>query len=97
VLSWDESPFSLRYDVVRGSIANLSIAGSTVNLGPVSCLEDDSPDNHTKGHGDPTNPAPGQAFFYLYRGSVGFDAAAGSYGQGTGGKERVAGAGQCNP
>jgi len=97
VLSWDPSPFSLEYDVVRGSIANLSSAGSTVNLGPVSCLEDDSPDDHTKGHGDPADPAPGQAFFYLYRGSVGFDAAAGSYGQGTGGKERVTGAGGCNP
>jgi len=97
VLSWDPSPFSLRYDVVRGSIANLSIAGSTVDLGSVSCLEDDSPDAHTKGHGDPANPAPGQVLFYLYRGSVGFDAAAGSYGQGSGGKERIAGAGGCNP
>ena len=96
-LTWDASPFSLRYDVLRGSIANLSMDASTVNLGPVSCLEDDSPDNHTKGYGDPVQPAPGQAFFYLYRGSVGFDAAVGSYGQGTGGKERVAGAGGCNP
>jgi len=97
VLSWDPSPFSLRYDVVRGSIASLSIAGSTVNLGSVSCLEDDSPDAHTKGHGDPVNPAPGEAFFYLYRGSVGFDGAAGSYGQGSGGKERIAGSGGCVP
>ncbi|HJQ97555.1 MAG TPA: hypothetical protein VJ826_04520 [Candidatus Polarisedimenticolaceae bacterium] len=97
VLSWDPSPFSLRYDVVRGSIANLSIVGSTVNLGPVSCLEDDSPDSHTRGYGDPTDPAPGQAFFFLYRGSVGANAAAGSYGQGTGARERVAGAGGCNP
>jgi hypothetical protein len=97
VLSWDASPFSLRYDVVRGSISNLSIAGSTVSLGPVSCLEDDSPDSHTRGYADPVAPAPGQAFFYLYRGSVGFDAAAGSYGQGTGARERVAGAGGCNP
>jgi len=85
------------YDVVRGSIANLSIAGSTVNLGSVSCLEDDSPDAHTKGYGDPVEPAPGQAFFYLYRGSVGFAATVGTYGQGTGGKERVAGSGGCNP
>jgi hypothetical protein len=97
VLSWDPSPFSLRHDVVRGSIANLSIAGSTVNLGPVSCLEDDSPDEHTRGHADPVSPAPGEAFFYLYRGSVGFNAAAGSYGQGTGARERVAGTGGCNP
>ena len=96
-LSWDRSPTSFRYDAIRGSIANLSIAGSTVSLGPVSCLEDDSPDSHTRGHGDPAVPALGQAFFYLYRGTVGFDLAAGSYGQGTGGKERVAAAGDCNP
>jgi Tol biopolymer transport system component len=96
-LSWDHSPTSLRYDAIRGSIANLSIAGATVDLGPVTCLEDDSPDSHTHGHGDAADPAPGEAFFFLYRGSVGFDATAGSYGQGTGGKERVAGAGGCNP
>ena len=97
VLSWDPSPTSLRYDVVRGSVSNLAIAGSTVSLGTVSCLEDDSPDSHTRGYGDAADPAPGQAFFFLYRGSVGGNAAAGSYGQGTGGKERVAGAGGCNP
>jgi hypothetical protein len=96
-LSWDPSPTSMRYDVIRGSIANLSVAGSTVSLGPVSCLEDDSPDSHTRGYGDPVEPAPGQAFFYLYRGSVGFAATVGTYGQGTGGKERVAGSGGCNP
>jgi hypothetical protein len=97
VLSWDASPYSLRYDVIRGSISNLSIVGSTVSLGSVSCVEDESPDNHTQGYADPSSPGPGQAFFFLYRGSVGFNAAAGSYGQGTGGKERVAGAGDCNP
>jgi Tol biopolymer transport system component len=97
VVTWDPSPGSLRYDVVRGSIANLSVAGSTVDLGIVSCLEDDSPDNHTRGSEDALDPAPGEALFFLYRGSVGFNAAAGSYGQGTGGRERVAGAGACNP
>jgi hypothetical protein len=96
-LSWDPSPTSLRYDVIRGSVANLSVAGSTVSLGPVSCLEDDSPDSHTRGYGDPSTPAPGQAFFFLYRGSVGANAVAGSYGQGTGGRERLAGSGGCNP
>ena len=96
-LSWDQSPTSFRYDAIRGSIANLSTSGATVNLGPVTCLEDDSPDNHTQGHGDLAEPAPGEAFFFLYRGSVGFNAAAGSYGQGTGGKERVPSAGGCAP
>ena len=96
VLTWDPSPDALRYDVIRGSVSALSIAGSTVSLGPVTCLEDDSPDNHTRGFEDGAIPAPGEAFFFLYRGSTGFDAATGSYGQGSGGRERVAGAGGCN-
>jgi hypothetical protein len=97
VVTWDPSPGSVRYDVVRGSISNLAISGSTVDLGPVVCLEDESPDNHTRGHEDDADPAPGEAFFFLYRGSVGAAAATGSYGQGTGGRERIAGAGGCNP
>jgi len=96
-LSWDPSPTSLRYDVIRGSISNLSNAGSMVDLGAVSCLEDDSSDSHTRGYGDPATPAPGEAFFFLYRGSVGANAAAGSYGQGTGGRDRLPGSGGCNP
>jgi hypothetical protein len=68
-----------------------------VNLGPVSCLEDNCRDNDTNGHGDPVDPAPGQAFFYMYRDTPNFDAPAGSHGQGTGGLERVAGPGGCNP
>ena len=97
VLTWDPSPGSIRYDVIRGSITGLAIAGSTVDLGPVVCLEDDSPDNHTQGFEDAAIPAPGEAFFFLYRGSIGFEAVAGSYGQGSGARERVAGAGGCNP
>jgi hypothetical protein len=87
----------LRYDVIRGSVSALLIAGSTVALGPVVCVEDDSPDNHTRGFEDATIPPPGEAFYYLDRGSTGFDAATGSYGQGSGGRERIAGAGGCNP
>jgi hypothetical protein len=97
VLSWDPSPESLRYDVIRGSVSALTIAGSTVDLGAVVCLEDDSPDNHTRGFEDTAIPAPGEAFFFLYRGSIGASAVAGSYGQGSGARERVAGAGGCNP
>ncbi|HJQ99161.1 MAG TPA: hypothetical protein VJ826_12690 [Candidatus Polarisedimenticolaceae bacterium] len=97
VVTWDPSPGAIRYDVIRGSIGGLSISGSAVNLGPVVCLEEDSPDNHTRGFEDAAIPASGEAFFFLYRGSVGFEATAGSYGQGSGARERVAGAGGCNP
>jgi len=95
VLNWDPDPQSIRYDVIRGDVASLSIVGSTVNLGAVTCLEDDSPDNQTIGYEDAAQPAPGQAFFYLYRGTVGLPAVTGSFGQGTGAKERVAAAGSC--
>jgi hypothetical protein len=94
-LSWDADPQSKRYDVIRGDVANLAIFGSTVNLGAVTCLEDDSRDNQTIGSEDAAQPGPGQVFFYLYRGTVGQPEVTGSFGQGTGARERVAGAGSC--
>jgi Tol biopolymer transport system component len=95
LLSWDPDPESTRYDVVRGDVASLAIVGSTVDLGPVTCIEDDSPDNATAGHEDAAQPMPGQTFFYLYRGTKGSPPVTASWGQGTGGRERIATA--CNP
>ena len=97
LLSWDPDPQSTRYDVVRGTVANLAFNGSTVDLGAVVCLENDSPDNDTAGFEDAVDPAPGQAFFYVYRGTVGDPPVTGSYGLGTGNRERVASSGGCNP
>lgn len=97
LVTFDPDPDSLRYDVIRGDIAHVAIAGATVDLGPVTCIEDDSPDNHTRGFEDTAQPEPGQAFFYLYRGTTGAAALAGSWGQGTGARERIAGTGSCNP
>jgi hypothetical protein len=96
VVSWDAEPRYLRYDVVRGDVADLSFgAGDTVDLSLSVCLVDDLPDIATAGHEDPTDPSPGQAFFYLRRGSQGMDVAPQSWGEGTGGKERVNAA--CGP
>ena len=97
LLTWDPDPQSIKYDVVRGNVANLAFNGSTVDLGTVVCLENDSGDNTTAGYEDAVDPAPGQAFFYLYRGTGGEPPVTGSYGLGTGHRERVAGAGGCNP
>jgi Tol biopolymer transport system component len=97
LVTWDPEPDAIRYDVIRGDVADLKIVGSTVNLGPVTCIEDDSPDNHTRGFEDIAQPAPSQVLFYLYRGTTGPSALTGTWGQGTGNKERVAGAGSCNP
>lgn len=98
VLTWDAESGPVRYDVIRGDVSALQRDGQGgIDLGPVACLEDDSPDNDTAGFGDVVEPAPGQAFFFVYRGSVGLDAGPGSYGRGSGGGERIAGDGDCDP
>ena len=98
VARWDAEPRGLRYDVVRGDVANLQPgAGNTVDLGTVLCLEDDSTDNQTLGFEDPLQPALGQVLFYVYRATQGMNDGPGSWGRGTGDAERVAGTGDCQP
>jgi len=72
------NPVATSYDFVRGDLASLAEDWKGVDLGPVVCLEDDSPDADTAGDEDLATPAAGQAFFYLGR----FNAApgVGSYG-----------------
>jgi hypothetical protein len=97
VLSWDPEPRSLRYDVVRGDLANLRIIAGSVDLGSVVCLENDSPDTDTLGFEDPAEPGPGQAFFFLHRGSQGVNDGPGTFGFASNGFERIAGVGDCPP
>ena len=68
-----------------------------MNLGPVICLEDDSPDADTIGFEDLEDPNPGEGFFYLFRGSQGVGDGPGSWEQASDGSERLAGQGECNP
>jgi len=97
VVKWDFEPHAVRYDVIRGDVANLGIDGVDIGLGPVFCLENDSLDTNTIGSADVQEPAIGQAFFYLYRGTQGVLDGPGSWGRGSGGQERVAGPGDCSP
>jgi len=98
LLEWDADPRAVRYDAIRGDVANLQPgAGGTVDLGAVVCLENDSGDTNTLGFEDTVQPTPGQVFFFTYRGSQGVAAGPGSYGQGSGGGERVAAGGDCSP
>ncbi len=98
LLTWDPEPGPLRYDVIRGDVAALAFDGAAdVDLGAVACLEDDSPDTDTAGFEDPVDPAPGQAWFFVYRGSQGLSAGPGSYGRSSGGGERLAASGDCAP
>ena len=98
VVTWDVDPRAVRYDVIRGDVANLQAgAGGTVDLGPVVCLENDSEDLSTAGFEDPLQPSGGQVLFYVLRGSQGVLDGPGSYGQGSAGGERLPAAGDCAP
>lgn len=92
LVSWPVVPSALRYDVIRGAVDELAPGG---DLGATVCVENDSADNDTLGSEDPEQPAPGSAFFYLYRGSAGLLAGSGSYGQSSAGEERLPSFGDC--
>ncbi len=96
LVAWDVESGPIRYDVIRGDLERLAPGGGgSVDLGPVTCVEDDSPDADTAGNEDPEGPAAGHGFFYLYRGSAGLDAGPGSYGTGSAGGEREPASGAC--
>jgi Tol biopolymer transport system component len=95
-VTFEPEPGLVSYDVIRGDLANLRNAGSTVDLGAVACIENDSGDTTTVGYPDVVTPSPGQGFFYIFRGSMSIATGPGSYGTGTAG-ERVAGSGDCTP
>ena len=71
--------------------ASASIAGRSKR-----CVENDSADNDTLGSEDAEQPAVGQAFFYLFRGSAGLLAGPGSYGTSSAGEERLPSFGGCD-
>jgi Tol biopolymer transport system component len=91
---WLSGP--MRYDFIRGDPESLSVTGpGTVGLGPVHCVENDSYDLETAEHPETADPAPGKAFFYLWRGDQGLNVGQGSYGKASDGAERVPGSGDC--
>ena len=98
LFTWEHEAGALRYDVIRGDVSNISHGmGQNADLGPVVCLENDSPDATIAGHEDATQPPPGRAFFYLYRGTRGLEVGPGSWGTTRGGGERIPGSGSCSP
>lgn len=94
VLAWSVESGPVRYDAIRGDLANLRFQGGSVDLGPVQCLEHDSPDADTQGFGDAADPPPGHGFFFLRRGSQGLSDP-GTYGGSSDGRERLPGPGGC--
>ncbi len=82
------------HDLARGVVSNLAAGAGGIDLGPLICIENDSPDQTSQSSPDPVIPAAGTAFFYLVRlqqGSV-----AGSWGFASDGRAQ-AGSGGCPP
>jgi len=65
--TWQPVEGATAYDVIRGSIASLSLTGNTVGLGPVTCIANNIPTTSTASLPDTDLPPPGQGFFYLMR------------------------------
>lgn len=98
VISFSAAPGGPTYDVVRGDVAQLRLDAGGIDLGPVSCIEENSANGTTAEFPDATMPVSGQCFFYVARFNLGFSV--GSYGQGSGGLERFpdpASPGACAP
>jgi hypothetical protein len=93
---WDPMPAGSNtvYDLTRGNLANLSGNASAVDLGNLTCIEEDSPDVTSLTDPDTEVPAPGTAFFYLVRYQQG--PLVGPWGFGSEGGEQ-AGTGGCAP
>jgi hypothetical protein len=86
----------LKYDVIRGNLSSLAVAGANVTLGPVVCIENESADITTApDHLDTGAPPAGQVFFYLLRTKTSVNA--GTYGYSTANKRRMPTVGDCAP
>jgi hypothetical protein len=88
VVTWDPIPGApdVVYDVVRGDLENLREMPGAIELGPLTCIEEDSPDTTTAGNEDRERPGAGRGFFYLVRYDVGVNT--GPLGVGSVGFER---------
>jgi hypothetical protein len=96
-VNWDFVPGHVRYDVVRGDLANLRLGAEVIDLVEIRCVENGSPDADTAGDDGSDAPVPGQGFFHVMRGSMGCNDGPDSWGSGANGWERQAGPGFCSP
>lgn len=93
-VTWQDPGGAVSWDVIRGRLDWITVTPTGVDLGPVSCLEDNSPDTTTApDHLDPTDPPDGEAFFYLLRTNTSLGP--GTYGHASNGARNYVGSGDC--
>ena len=61
---WDAEPAATSYDLVKGDLTLLRSSGGDFRVSQLICVEDDGPDLQAT---DPSEPLPGQGFYYLTR------------------------------
>jgi hypothetical protein len=67
LLRWNTLGPGVTYDLVRGGLEALRSSGGLVDLGVVTCIENDSTDLSNRTLEDAAVPAVGHGFFYLAR------------------------------
>ncbi|MGH2652156.1 MAG: hypothetical protein ACRDHK_13220, partial [Actinomycetota bacterium] len=93
LLRWNFLGTGLTYDVIRGGVEALRSVGGMVDLGVVTCIENNSTDLTTRGLEDAAVPLPGEAFFYAVRVNLAGDVF--GYGLSSAHEPRVPASGDC--
>jgi formylglycine-generating enzyme required for sulfatase activity len=93
---WDFLPGTAGavFDLVRGDVANLAGNAGGIDLGPLTCIENDSADESSQSAPDEETPPVQGVFFYLVRFQQG--PMAGPWGSGSDGRMRTGSSG-CLP
>ncbi|HKQ60244.1 MAG TPA: hypothetical protein VJS92_03100 [Candidatus Polarisedimenticolaceae bacterium] len=92
-IGWANVEGAESYDLIRGSLSALQIAGGNVDLADVTCL---AAATSAISVDDPQLPAaPGDGFFYVFR--LRWGSELGGYGRSSGGQERLPATGDCGP
>ena len=86
-IMWGPVEGAQHYDVIRGDVANLRIAGSDIDLGQAVCIVHATAGTTTLGDEDTEVPATGHVFFYVAQYFNGV--ANSSYGSESAGRARV--------
>jgi hypothetical protein len=93
VVQWTEVQGAQSYNVIRGSLADVVMTDTAIELGPVACIEAHSGDTDTIGWEDGALPDAGQVFFYAVEYVQGNSGS--TYGAESAPLPRVPGAGAC--
>lgn len=96
VARWSPVAGATRRDLLRGSLANLRLAGGVVDLGALTCVADDVVGDDSRDFPDAESPGAGAAFFYVLR-DDGTDPEGGTYGRDSAGRPREPASVDCAP